>query len=143
MKYRSAAKDDLPMIKKILNHNNLPSEDCDSHVDNFFVSEIKGKIVGVGGLEVCGAFGLVRSIVVIPEYRGRGIAREIYNLVEGRAYDLGINSLYLLTETASEYFVKLGFSVKNRAEIPEAIIETKQFSELCPSTAKVMYCDIL
>jgi len=143
MKYRAAEKEDLPWIKGILSQNNLPSEDCDSHIDNFIVSEKEGKIIGIGGLEICGMYGLVCSIAVISECRGRGIAKEIFTLLENRAHDRGIITLYLLTETAAGYFLKLGFSVNEREKIPQAIIKTKQFSELCPSTAKVMCRDIV
>lgn len=142
MKYRTAEKKDLAEIKEILKQSNLPTEDCDSHVDNFIVAEQERKIIGTGGIEIYGALGLVRSIVVIPEYRGKGISREILTILESRAYDRGVNILYLLTETAEEYFKNLGFSVKNRLETPEAIVNTKQFSNLCPSTAKVMRRDI-
>ncbi len=142
MRYRAAIKEDLPRIKAILRQSNLPTEDCDSHVDNFVVSEQGGKIIGVGGLEVHGVLGLVRSIAVIPEFRGKGISREILTLLEGRAYGGGINTLYLLTETTEKFFKSLGFSFKKRDEIPEAISKTKQYSELCPSSAKVMCRDI-
>jgi len=142
IQYRAATKEDLPRIKEILSQNNLPADDCGCHTENFIVSQKEGKIIGVGGLEVYGAFGLVRSIAVIPECRSQGIAREIFTLVEVLANDRGVNTLYLLTETAADYFRKLGFSVNSRAETPEAIAATKQFSELCPSTAEVMSRDI-
>ena len=107
-----------------------------------FLAIQEGKFFGLGGLQICGAIGLVRSIVVVPEYRGRGIAREIYRLIESRAREIGIKALYLLTDTAAEYFLKLGFSVKNRNDIPTSVTQTKQFSELCPSSAKIMFREI-
>tara|TARA_B100000315_G_scaffold157259_1_gene145865 strand:- start:376 stop:843 length:468 start_codon:yes stop_codon:yes gene_type:complete len=142
MKYREASSADLPVINKILECNKLPFEDCEEHIGNFFVVEEEGKFFGLGGLQICGAIGLVRSIVVVPEYRGRGIARGIYKLIEDRARDLGIDSLYLLTDTAEEYFLKLGFSVKDRNEIPASVTKTKQFRGLCPSSANVMFREI-
>jgi len=142
MNHREATYTDLRAIKELLSSSNLPSEDCEEHIENFIVIEEKGKIIGVGGLEIRGVFGLVRSIVVVPEKRRKGIAKKIYKLIEEKAYSLGINTLYLLTESATEYFFLLGFIIKDRAETPISIMETKQFKELCPSSAKVMYREI-
>lgn len=138
MKYRVAISKDLPRIEEILKQSNLPAEDCLSHLDNFVVHEEKEKVVGIGGLEIYGQYGLLRSIVVIPEYRGRGITKEILAILENRAYKSGVQKFFLLTETASDYFIKLGFSVIEREETPAEIVKTRQFSELCPSSAKAM-----
>jgi len=138
MNFRKATAADLAAIKILLNSSKLPSSDCDQHIENFIVAEERGKIIGTGGFEICGTNGLVRSIVIAPEYRGNGIAKEIYQQIENGAYSLGINTLYLLTESATEYFKKLGFVIKKRSETPKSIMQTKQFKELCPSSAAVM-----
>ncbi|NOY83755.1 MAG: GNAT family N-acetyltransferase [Nitrospirae bacterium] len=126
-----------------MSQNHLPSDDCDHHIDNFIIAEKEGEMIGTGAIEVCGVYGLVRSIAVIPEWRGRGIARKILTLLEDRAYEKGMNTLYLLTETAVAYFGKLDFSVNKRTETPEEITKTKQFRVLCPSTATVMCREIV
>ncbi len=138
MNYREATATDLIAIKTLLDSSKLPSDDCDEHIGHFFVAEDRGRIIGAGGLEICGADGLVRSIVITPEHRGNGIAKKIYQQIEDRAYGLGVSTLYLLTESAAEYFKKLGFVVKKRSETPKSIMQTKQFRELCPSSATVM-----
>ena len=138
MNYREATAADLTAIKTLLNSSKLPSDDCDEHIGNFIVAEDRGEIIGTGGLEICGADGLLRSIVITPEYRGNGIAKNIYQQIEDRAYSLGVSTLYLLTESATEYFTKLGFVIKKRSETPKSIVHTKQFRELCPSSATVM-----
>ncbi len=63
-------------------------------------------------------------------------------MLKGRAYDKKITTLYLLTETAVDYFLKLGFSISERIDAPKEIVRTRQFDELCPSTAKIMRLDI-
>ena len=142
MNHREAAHTDLQTIKELLGISKLPSENCEEHIGNFIVIEEKGKIVGVGGLEICGAIGLVRSIAVAPEHRGKGVAKQIYKSIEDKAYGLGINTLYLLTESAAEYFKKLGFIIQKRSKVPESVMKTKQFKELCPSSAVVMCREI-
>lgn len=142
MNHREATDADLQIIKELLNASKLPSDDCDEHIKHFLVIEEKGKIIGIGGLEICGTVGLVRSMVVMPEHRGKGIAKNIYRLIENRAHGLGINALYLLTESATDYFKNLGFIVQERSEVPASVMETKQFKELCPSSAMVMFREI-
>ncbi len=85
MDHREAIATDLQTIKELLNISNLPSGDCDEHIENYIVVEEKGNIIGVGGLEICGANGIVRSIVVVPKFRQKGIAKIIYKLIEGKA----------------------------------------------------------
>jgi len=142
MNYRDAKYSDLKIIKELLQKSNLQSVDCEEHLNNFILIEDKGKIVGVGGLEIYDDVGLLRSIVVIPENRGNGIGKKIYLLIEERASSLGVNVLFLLTETAEKYFSNLGFSVKYRNEVPASIKGTKQFKELCSFSAKVMFREL-
>jgi len=143
MKHREASSTDFLIIKELLNCSNLPSNDIEKYIENFIIIEKNNKIIGIGGLETYNQFGLVRSIVVKSEYRNNGIAKNIYGLIEKKAYALGIKTLYLLTETAIDYFKKLGFKIQNRSNVPKSIMRTKQFKELCPSSAVVMYRDIL
>ncbi len=142
MIHRPATKADLQKIKELLNSSKLPSDDCDAHIENFIVIEERDKIIAVGGLQICGATALLRSIAVEQKYRGKGIAKRIYKLIEDKAAVMGITSLYLLTESAIGYFEKLGFVARERSKIPESVMDTKQFKELCPSSATVMFCKI-
>ncbi|MGA1793655.1 MAG: N-acetyltransferase family protein [Thermoplasmatota archaeon] len=47
--------------------------------DIAFVAEMDGKIVGFAFAEVCGEYGRVHTLSVVKEYRGRGIAKELFN----------------------------------------------------------------
>lgn len=142
MNYRDAKYSDLKSIEELLQSNNLPSADCEEHLTNFILIEDKGRIVGIGGLETYDNIGLLRSMVVNPDDRGNGIGRKIYHLLEEKASSLGINVLFLLTESAEGFFSNLGFLVKPRSEVPDSIKRTKQFKELCPSSAKVMFREL-
>ncbi|MCU7933305.1 MAG: GNAT family N-acetyltransferase [Candidatus Thiodiazotropha sp. (ex Dulcina madagascariensis)] len=142
MNHRPATDTDLQAIKGLLDIGKLPSDDCAEHLEDFILIEEKGKIIGMGGLEIYGAVGLVRSIVVDPAYRGGGIAKNIFRLIEVRAIGLGIDRLYLLTASATGYFERLGFTIQKRSEVPASVMETKQFKELCPSSARVMFREV-
>ena len=138
MNYRDAKYADLKAIRELLQAGDLPSVDCEEHLDNFILVENEGEIVGLGGLEIYDDIGLLRSIVVVPDNRGNGIGKKICDLIEKRATSLGVKVLFLLTESAEGYFSNLGFSVRSRNEVAASIKGTKQFKELCPSSAKMM-----
>jgi amino-acid N-acetyltransferase len=142
MNINNATSKDLADIKLILEESGLPSQDCEPHLANFFVAEVDTRLVGVGGLELRGVDGLVRSIAVLPAYRGRGIGLALYQRIVNRAIRSGIRRLYLLTETAEDYFASLDFAPIPRDDTPLSITGTRQFRELCPRSATVMYREL-
>lgn len=139
MEYLKAQKSDLSEIESLLEYYDLPASDCSAHLENFILAKEDGKLVGVGGFENCGNYGLIRSFAVLPEYKGNGIAGRVFKIICEDASQLGMSALYLLTTTASGYFKNLGFSECNRMDCPESIRHTRQFSELCPSSAVTMF----
>jgi N-acetylglutamate synthase-like GNAT family acetyltransferase len=136
---RAALPTDFPAVECLLESADLPSEDCQQHLSNFLIAEVQGQVIGVGGLQVCGGEGLIRSLAVSRDYRDRGLGRELYARVLERARKLGIEDLYLLTDSAAVYFRKLGFDRIERADTPATIASTRQFTELCPQSATVMF----
>jgi amino-acid N-acetyltransferase len=46
--------------------------------------------------------------------------------------------LYLLTTTAREFFAGRGYRAIDRADAPERIRGTTEFSDLCPASATAM-----
>ncbi|WP_428033650.1 arsenic resistance N-acetyltransferase ArsN2 [Amphritea sp.] len=139
IEYKQAEKSDLAEIGTLLRYYDLPASDCFLHIENFVVAFAEGTLVGVGGFESCGNYALVRSFAVSPAFKGKGIARSIFQMVYGQALAQGKEALYLLTTTASDYFKKLGFSECVRSNCPEPIRSTRQFSELCPGSAITMW----
>jgi amino-acid N-acetyltransferase len=47
-------------------------------------------------------------------------------------------AVYLLTNTAAEYFPRFGFERITRADVPPAVQASIEFTSLCPYTATVM-----
>lgn len=138
MKVRPAEITDLPAVEAILKASDLLFEDCYIHIDSFLVAVAGDKIVGTGGLEHCGDVALLRSIAVVEDCRGQGIGDTLYFQLKSRAQSHGAKALYLLTETAEQYFEARDFSVVKRNAVPTAIGETQQFSNLCPASATAM-----
>jgi amino-acid N-acetyltransferase len=104
----------------------------------FVVREDDGRVVGVAGLEVHGEDGLLRSVAVDADYRGQGLAASLVEAAMMRAKRVSLRTVYLLTDTARDYFAKRGFADCPREEAPPAIRESWEFRVGCPSTAAFM-----
>jgi len=137
------AADDLADVETLLAETDLPSEDLRDGAGTFFVGvseddERAGGRVGVGGIENHGDVGLLRSVVVEPELRGEGYGTALCAALEGRARADGVDTLYLLTTTAADFFASRGYEQIERSAAPAAIRETTQFAQLCPDAAVCM-----
>jgi amino-acid N-acetyltransferase len=105
---------------------------------NFVIAtDDKGTLVGVAGLEIYGQKALLRSVAVEVNSRRMGQGRALVDAVLTNAKQNGVDTIYLLTETASDYFKHLGFDFVDRKEIDEAVMASLEFAE-CRSTALAM-----
>jgi amino-acid N-acetyltransferase len=50
----------------------------------------------------------------------------------------GIRRLFLLTNTAEEYFKKKGFVIVTRDQVPEDVKQSIEFTTLCTSSPSMM-----
>jgi amino-acid N-acetyltransferase len=142
IKYGFATGDDIPAVQKLLADCRLPSEGVELLTDNCLVSKVGSKLVGAIALEPYGRVGLLRSLVVAPEWRGRSLGRELCARLVSHARLAGVEHLYLLTTDAERYFAALGFQRTERGEVPARIQATTQFRSLCPKSAVCMTRDI-
>jgi len=126
---------DLAQLQTLLCANHLPAEDCTEQASIFCGIFEAQELIAAGGLEAAGECALLRSIVVRADRRGKGLAQALTEHLLQRAETEGRAAVYLLTETASDYFTRLGFSTVERADVPLAITRTRQFSSLCPDSA--------
>jgi amino-acid N-acetyltransferase len=130
-------------IITLLQTESLPVEDLPRDMEHFFVAVDNGHITGVAGLEQYEDYGLLRSLVVHKQHRNKSIASAMITTLEKHASDLKLKSIYLLTETAAEYFSKKGYSKVAREQVPDAIRQSSQFSSVCPATAVVLKKELL
>lgn len=135
---RPAAGSDLAGIERLLTASALPTSGVAEAVCGFLIAESQGEIVGVVGMEYRGSYGLLRSTAVAPEWRGRGLARQLVMRIIAEAESRGIRALYLLTTTAETYFPSFGFHNTTRDTVPDEIRETGEFQGVCPASATVM-----
>ena len=136
---RRATGADLCAAQSWLSNAGLPSGDLTSaHMQNFLLALAGDGPVGMIGLEQFDNVGLLRSLVVEQSARSTGIGKQLVDALETRAAELGVIELWLLTIDADAYFQRLGYSCVKRADAPEEIRQTEEFSDLCPGDAVLM-----
>jgi amino-acid N-acetyltransferase len=135
--YDSATTEDLQSIVRLLETCELPSNDVDAHLYHFIVAKDAGSVVACIGMEKEGP--LLRSLAVDPSHRNRGVAQQLCKQLLHHAKEQGAQEIFLLTTTAAKFFDKIGFALKDRKEAPESIRRNRQFTELCPSSAVLMW----
>ncbi|MGP4751498.1 arsenic resistance N-acetyltransferase ArsN2 [Agrobacterium pusense] len=95
-----------------------------------------GQTIGYSGLERCDGDYLLRSVVVLPTYRGHGLGQAI---VEATLRNVGSGGdIFLATTSAKSFFSSIGFSEVPRTKVPVAVLSTRQLSSICPSSATIM-----
>lgn len=133
-----ADANDLDDVARLLAETALPTDDLRTAPARFYLGRVGGESVAVGGIEDCGPVGLLRSVAVLPNHRGKGLgAAMVAALVDIAAADY--EALYLLTTDAAGFFDAHGFDPVAREKLPESVRETRQFSELCPDDAVAMH----
>lgn len=140
--YREATPADIARVRSLLAASDLPLDGLPETLSGFAVAELDGELVGVAGVEECGDYGLLRSAAVDPSVRGMGIGRELVQRVIVSARNDNRKALYLLTTTAENYFPAFGFEKVDRAEAPDPIRGTAEFTSACPASATFMKLEL-
>ena len=135
---RPARDDEHVYISELLAAADLPTADVDDSPATFYVANAGDERVGIGGLECYDDAGLLRSVVVEEGSRGTGVGTALTHALEAQAAAEGVETLYLLTTTAADFFAKVGYEEIDREQPPEAIQQTTEFADLCPSNATCM-----
>lgn len=99
---------DVGLVQSLLATNGLPGEDVDGRIEHLFLAWNGKTLAATAGLELLGGDGLLRSVCVRPNYRGRRLAGSLCDRVEAYARNASIGRLYLLTMTAKEFFARRG-----------------------------------
>lgn len=136
---RPAEERDRQKVAGMLAEAELPGEGLeDQFGEGYVVAEIDGRVVGAGGIEIHGSYGLLRSVVVREEKRGHGLGEIIVNDRLKWSARKGLRAVYLLTTTVPQFFEHIGFTEMKRSEMPDEIRVSKEFSDICPASAIAM-----
>jgi UDP-N-acetylmuramate: L-alanyl-gamma-D-glutamyl-meso-diaminopimelate ligase len=129
---RPARREDMPRVREILETVGLPYRDLgdDRAGDALVVIADEGKVVGTVIIELHDDAAVLRSLGVVPEWRGHGFGWLLADHGVMRAREKGARRLYLLTETASDFFAeKFGFRAIDRATVDAAVTASLHFRE--------------
>ena len=144
LQIEKALKSDFPALVALLQDTDLPPDGIEPHLDNFLIirnskeGAEQSSLLGCAGLEVYGNSALLRSVAVHPNSQGTGLGTRLVRRITQIARDRGITKLFLLTDTAEEYFKKLDFSFVTRDLIPENVKQSIEFTTLCIESPSMM-----
>ncbi|EKF24085.1 acetyltransferase family protein [Mycolicibacterium hassiacum DSM 44199] len=97
-------------------------------VQEFWVAELDGEVIGCGALHVLWAdLGEVRTVAVHPKVRGRGVGHAIVERLLQVARELKLERIFVLTFEV-EFFSKHGF-----VEIEGTPVTAEVYEEMCRS----------
>lgn len=131
---RRARTSDVPEIKRlvdiysgrILLEKNLVT--LYEAVQEFWVAELGGAVVGCGALHVLWSdLGEVRTVAVDPIHKGKGIGHAIVDRLLAVARELALQRLFVLT-FETDFFSRHGF-----AEIEGTPVTAQVYEEMCRS----------
>jgi amino-acid N-acetyltransferase len=138
MEIATAIEEKRREIIYLLKKENLPFEDLPSDLSGFYTAIHDDQLIGVIGMEPYGNNGLLRSMVVDSSFRNRHIAEQLVNTLEENAKTREMKTIYLLTETAEQYFSRKGYVRIKRQDVPVELFRSSEFSHVCPVSATVM-----
>jgi amino-acid N-acetyltransferase len=137
--YNIISKDDeFNQFKELIADAGLPIEDLNYQKQiliSFFEQHV---FIATAGLEIYGTDALLRSVAVVKEKQKQGIGSLIFEHLKPVLVENKIQNLYLLTETAKDFFLKKGFELIERKDVPESVKASAEFSSICPASAIVM-----
>jgi amino-acid N-acetyltransferase len=137
---RGATANDHAQITALLAQAGLPTDDlAPADLHHFIVALDAGDVIGTAGLEQHGLHGLLRSLVVAPDWRGHGLGAALVDAIEYRTRALGLRSLTLLTQTAAPFFGARGYAAIERQQAPAAVQHSTEFTALCPASSICMH----
>jgi amino-acid N-acetyltransferase len=137
-----ARPEELATVLALLGEAALPREGVTEHFPDFLVAREAGQVAGAVGMERYGESVLLRSLVVAPSRRGEGLGRALAARLLDEARRRGAHRVFLLTETAPEFFARLGFRPIARDAADAAVQASPEFRTCCPQSAVCMRRDI-
>lgn len=136
---RDADKSNFALIRQLLESCELYNADLTGDPAHRFLLAWKdGALIGTVGLEIFGDVALLRSLAVSADHRRRGVATDLVAAIELHAVIQQVETLFLLTLTAADFFAARGYQRTDRGQAPEALQCTTEFKNVCPASAICM-----
>ena len=137
-----AHSSDLPAVLALLERSSLPQEGLAEHLATTLVARSGDAVVGSVALELYGGAALLRSVAVEKALRGHGLGQRLTRAALDLARQRGVATMYLLTETAGDFFPRFGFHPAERAAVDAAVQQSVEFMSACPASAHVLVASL-
>jgi len=138
----AAHPSDLPAVLALLERSGLPQEGLADHLATTLVARSGDAVVGSAALEGYGGAALLRSVAVDSALRGQGLGQRLTRAALDLARQRGVATVYLLTETAGDFFPRFGFQLTERAAVEPAVQQSVEFTSACPASAQVLVASL-
>src|SRR5205085_1456639 len=135
---RIAAGAGLVAALDLIERSGLPLDGLTDHADRLLVVRDEDRVVGSAALELYGDVALLRSVAVDTALRGLGVGQRVTLAALGLARQRGVRDVFLLTTTAETFFPRFGFEPTTRANVPDAVQQSAEFTSACPASAVVL-----
>jgi amino-acid N-acetyltransferase len=129
---------DLPDVLDLLARSGLPEAGLAEHVATTLIAQVDGHVVGSACVELYGGAALLRSVAVDADLRGQGVGRQLVASALALAQAQQAREVYLLTETAADYFAQRGFVPIERTLVHPQVVASVEFTTACPTSAQAM-----
>src|SRR5262249_40526917 len=130
-------------IATVIKAVDLPIDGLREHLGNFLVLRNGDEVVGCVGLEIYDEVAILRSLAVVTEHRGEGLGWMLADNAVERARQSGVRRLYLLTETATDFFANhFGFRIIDRQRVEPPANQSAQFTSGVYNGATAMRLDL-
>ncbi|MDX2089930.1 MAG: UDP-N-acetylmuramate--L-alanine ligase [Kofleriaceae bacterium] len=128
---RPARHDDLAAVRTLLASVGLAEAVREEQITSFFTLRNEKGLVGSVALEVYGDDSILHSLAVDPEFRGAGYGWMLADMAVSQARWRGVRRIYLLTETASDFFAaKFGFRIVDRSTLSKSVAQSETFQHI-------------
>jgi amino-acid N-acetyltransferase len=125
---RKATVTDVPVLHTLIRqeareHRLLARSLADLYdsLRDFWVCEIEGRVVGCAALHVVwDELGEVRSLVIEPTSRGKGLSHQLMDACRSEASELGLHRLFALTYIP-DFFRRFGYLDVPKSELPHKV----------------------
>lgn len=131
---RPAVPAERSQIEALLESANLPTDGL--RTEDAIVALDEGKVVGAVALERYGRSTLLRSLVVDPAHRDKGIGHFLIFATLDVARWSGAEEVHLLTEDAQGFFAKFKFEPVSSSLVKDACADSELIG--CCTTATAM-----
>jgi UDP-N-acetylmuramate: L-alanyl-gamma-D-glutamyl-meso-diaminopimelate ligase len=127
---KPARREDMSGVRQLLERVGLKEEPArDDQFPAYYVLTNEQGMVGSVALDVLGDDAILRALAVDEEFRGAGYGWMLADMAVSQARWRGVRRIYLLTETASDFFAaKFGFRVVDRSTLSKQVAASETFT---------------